>query len=146
MNIVGKFSFSTQKDQPPQKKLFRELASMGKFSHLAGKFMKREKKFCGLSKQTRQSNVSLCLLVKILPFSPIRNFARGCPIRLPEVTFGISRARAISLEHKNTMFKYIQTLKCGQKNIYFTEHDIYFTKLMFIFTKHQFRVKIGLKD
>ena len=31
------------------KKLFCEFSSMGKVSHLAGKFTKRENKFCGLS-------------------------------------------------------------------------------------------------
>ena len=143
--LLGNFLCLLRKTTPP-KKLFREFSSMGKVSHLAGKFMKREKKFCGLSKQTRQSNVSPCLLVKILPFSPIRNFARGCPIRLPEVTFGISRARAISLEHKNTMFKYIKTLKCGQtKNIDFTKHDIYFTKLMLILQNINLELKSALR-
>ena len=62
------------------------------------------------------------------------------------MTFGNSRARAISLEYKNTMFKYIYTLKCGwKKNIYFTEHDIYFTKLMFILKNINLELKSALR-
>ena len=62
------------------------------------------------------------------------------------MTFGNSRARAISLEYKNTMFKYIYTLKCGgEKNIYFTEHDIYFTKLMFILKNINLELKSALR-
>ena len=90
--------------------------------------------------------VSPCLLVEILPFSPVHYFALGYPIWLHEVTFGNSRARAISLEYKNTMFKYIYTLKCGgKKNIYFTEHDIYFTKLMFILKNINLELKSALR-
>ena len=98
-----------------------------------------------------KTNSVACLCITLsfgwnLQFSPVRYFARGYPIRLPEVTFGISRARAISLEHKNTMFKYIKTLKCGQtKNIYFTKHDIYFTKLMLILQNINLELKSALR-
>ena len=98
-----------------------------------------------------KTNSVACLCITLsfgwnLQFSPVRYFARGYPIRLPEVTFGISRARAISLEHKNTMFKYIKTLKCGQtKNIDFTKHDIYFTKLMLILQNINLELKSALR-
>ena len=43
------------------------------------------------------------------------------------------------------MSKYIYTLKCGGKKIYFTEHDIYFTKLMFILKNINLELKSALR-
>ena len=140
MNIVGKFSLSASRDHPPPKKnYFVNFPAWEKFHTLLE------------NSQNAKTNSVACLCITLsfgwnLQFSPVRYFARGYPIRLPEVTFGISRARAISLEHKNTMFKYIKTLKCGQtKNIYFTKHDIYFTKLMLILQNINLELKSALR-
>ena len=140
MNIVGKFFFVSFERPPQPKKIdFVNFPAWEKCHTLLE------------NSRNAKTNSVACLCITLsfgwnLQFSPVRYFARGYPIRLPEVTFGISRARAISLEHKNTMFKYIKTLKCGQtKNIYFTKHDIDFTKLMLILQNINLELKSALR-
>ena len=117
--LLGNFLCLLRKTTPPQKKIILWIFQHGKSFTPCWKIHETRKQILW------PVYVSPCLLVEILPFSPVHYFALGYPIWLHEVTFGNSRARAISLEYKNTMFKYIYTLKCGGKKIYILPNMIF---------------------